>query len=335
MTISELETVARALVASPKGILAMDESGPTIHRRFLALDIPQTAEMRRAYRELIVNAPGLGSYINGAILFDETIRQQTSSRVPFVRVLAEQGVMAGIKVDAGLMDLPNTGGEKVTRGLDDLRERLIEYRALGAQFAKWRAVFTVGGGMPSRRAIDANVHALARYAALCQEQGVVPIVEPEVLHDGEHTAHTLEECYDATERVLHALFFALAEQGVVLEAMILKPSMVVPGASSTEAAGAHDVALATLNCLRRCVPPAVAGVAFLSGGQNAESATSNLREINRLAGASAPWPLTFSFSRAIQQPAMETWRGDASQIAGAQAALINRLQVNMQATLAA
>ena len=322
-----LET-AQALVAGDKGLLAMDESTPTCDRRFAALGIPQTDEARRAYRELIVTTPNLGRCISGAILYDQTIHQETEAGIPFVKVLIDAGIIPGIKVDAGAKDLAGHPGEKVTEGLDGLRERLAQYAQMGARFAKWRAVIAVGNGIPSRGCIEANAQALARYAALCQEAGLVPVVEPEVLMDGDHT---LARCAQITEEVLRAVFGQLAAQGVMLEAMILKPNMVVPGLACGTQPTADEVADATVKCLLRAVPAAVPGIAFLSGGQPSELASARLNAMNVRFKTRAPWALAFSFARAIQQPAMEIWRGEASNVPAAQQALFHRADCNRAA----
>jgi fructose-bisphosphate aldolase class I len=322
-----LET-AQALVAGDKGLLAMDESTPTCNRRFAALGIPQTDEARRAYRELIVTTPNLGRCISGAILFDQTMHQETKSGIPFVKVLLDAGIIPGIKVDAGAKDLAGHPGEKVTEGLDGLRERLAQYAQMGARFAKWRAVIVLGDGIPSRGCIEANAQALARYAALCQEAGLVPVVEPEVLMDGDHT---LARCAQITEEVLRAVFEQLYLQRVTLEGMILKPNMVVPGLACSTRPTVDEVADATVNCLFRAVPAAVPGIAFLSGGQPSELASARLNAMNVRFKARAPWALAFSFARAIQQPAMEIWRSEAANVPAAQQALFHRADCNRAA----
>jgi fructose-bisphosphate aldolase class I len=328
MNAKVLIETARALVADDKGLLAMDESIPTCNKRFATLGIPQTAEERRAYRELIITTPGLGESISGAILCDETIRQQTNSAIPFARAVTDAGMIPGIKVDAGAKDLAGHAGEKVTEGLDGLRERLAEYRQMGARFAKWRAVITVGENIPSRGCIEANAHALARYAALCQEAGLVPVVEPEVLMDGEHT---LERCLAVTEEVLRTVFKQICEQRVMLEGMILKPNMVLPGLACPHQETVVEVADATVKCLLRAVPAAVPGIAFLSGGQPSELATARLNAMNLKHRLRVPWALGFSFARAIQQPAMEIWRGEAANVKAAQRALDHRATCNRAA----
>jgi len=328
MQTQRLIETAKALVAGDKGLLAMDESTPTCNRRFAKLGIPQTAEARRAYRDLIVATPNLGSRISGAILYDETIRQQTNGGVPFAQALEAAGIVPGIKVDAGAKPLAGHPGEQVTEGLDGLRERLTEYAAMGARFAKWRAVIAIGDGLPSRACIAANAHALARYAALCQDGGFVPIVEPEVLMDGDHT---LERCRAVTEEVLHAVFDQLHGQRVLLEGMLLKPNMVLPGADCAEQGSIDEVADATVGCLLRAVPAAVPGIAFLSGGQSAELASARLNAMNRRVSSRAPWALAFSYARAIQQPALDAWRGQAGNVPAAQQALFHRADCNRAA----
>jgi fructose-bisphosphate aldolase class I len=322
-----LET-AQALVAGDKGLLAMDESIPTCNRRFAALGIPQTDEARRAYREMIVTTPNLGRCISGAILFDQTIHQDTKSGIPFVKVLIDAGITPGIKVDAGAKDLAGHPGEKITEGLDGLRDRLAGYAQMGARFAKWRAVIAVGNGIPSRGCIEANAQALARYAALCQEVGLVPVVEPEVLMDGDHT---LARCAQITEEVLRVVFEQLYLQQVMLEGMLLKPNMVVPGLACGTQATVDEVADATVKCLLRAVPAAVPGIAFLSGGQPSELASARLNAMNVRFKTHLPWELAFSFARAIQQPAMEIWRGEATNVPAAQQALFHRADCNRAA----
>ncbi|HEX4329413.1 MAG TPA: class I fructose-bisphosphate aldolase [Burkholderiales bacterium] len=328
MNAQELMQTASTLMAGDKGLLAMDESNPTCNKRFAELGIPQTVEMRQAYREMIVTAPGLGMSISGAILYDETIRQQKRDGTPFADALVAAGIIPGIKLDAGARELANHPGEKVTEGLDGLRERLKEYSAMGARFAKWRAVITIGDGIPSHACIEANAHALARYAALCQEAGLVPIVEPEVLMDGRHT---LAQCAEVTERTLHTVFRQLHGQGVLLEGMLLKPNMVLSALDCPEQAAVAQVAAATVRCLLRTVPAAVPGVAFLSGGQSAQLASAHLNAMHVDFSGRLPWALTFSFARAIQQPAMEIWRGQEANVAAAQKALVHRAACNRAA----
>ena len=319
---------ANKLVADHKGLLAMDESNPTCNKRFAKLDIPQTVEFRRAYRELIVTTPGLGECISGAILYDETIRQQKKDGTPFLKVLTNAGIIPGIKVDTGAKDLAAHPGEKITEGLDGLRDRLKEYFQMGARFAKWRAVIAIGENIPSRSCIEANAHTLARYAALCQEAGLVPIVEPEVLMDG---AHTLEQCRQVTEETLRNVFIQLNCQRVLLEGMILKPNMVLPGLTCHTQESVEEVADATVKTLLRTVPAAVPGIAFLSGGQSAELASARLNAMNVWFKSRMPWALTFSFSRAIQQPALEIWQGKGANVKAAQAALLHRTKCNRAA----
>ncbi len=324
-----LQATAKAMVAKGKGILAMDESTGTCNKRFKKAGIEETVEQRRAYRDLLLTTPGLSSHISGAILYDETIRQNTLSGAPFAQFMEKQGILPGIKVDAGAKELAGHPGEKVTEGLDGLRERFIEYKKMGARFAKWRAVITIGPGIPSHACIQANAHALARYAALAQEADLVPIVEPEVLIDGDHT---LERCYEATRATLRRVFSELAGQGVAFEGMILKASMVISGKSCPKQAGVEDVARETVRCLLNTVPPAVAGVAFLSGGQGTQQATAHLNAMNRM-NKNLPWPLTFSYARALQQPALEAWRGNKENAPQAQKLLLRRAKLNGAATL--
>ncbi len=328
MNMNLLIDTAKALVADDKGVLAMDESNPTCDKRFAKLGIPQTEETRRAYRELIVTTPRLGESISGAILYDETIRQKTNDDTPFAQALIGAGIIPGIKVDMGAKDLAGYPGEKVTEGLDGLRARLAEYFQMGARFAKWRAVIAIGDIIPTHGCIAANAHALARYAALCQEAGLVPIVEPEVLMDGDHT---LARCREVTEDVLHTVFDHLREQRVLLEGMILKPNMVLPGLSCPQQESVDEVADATVNCFLRTVPAAVPGIAFLSGGQLAELASARLNAMNVRFKERMPWALAFSFSRAIQQPALEIWRGEEANARAAQQALAHRAECNKAA----
>ena len=331
MNTQTLIDTATALVADDKGLLAMDESHPTCNKRFAALGIPQTVEARRAWRELIVTTPGLGESISGVILFDETIRQQKMDGTPFIKVVTDAGIIPGIKVDTGAKDFAGHPGEKITEGLDGLRERLAEYFRMGARFAKWRAVIAVGNGttgIPSQGCIEANAHALARYAALCQEAGLVPIVEPEVLMDGEHS---LQRCFDVTEIALRAVFTQLYTQRVELQAMILKPNMVVPGSTCPSQAAVDEVADCTVKCLQRAVPATVPGIAFLSGGQASELATARLNAMNVRYKSQLPWALAFSFARAIQQPALEIWQGQETNVLAAQQALNHRAQCNRAA----
>jgi fructose-bisphosphate aldolase class I len=325
----ELETTARAMVAHGKGILAIDESMGTIKKRFDSVKVENTEENRRAYRELLITAPGGGEFISGMILFDETIRQKTAGGVPFPKVLAEQGIMPGIKVDKGTIDLPGHPGEKVTEGLDGLAARLAEYRGLGARFAKWRAVITIGPGIPTPGCIEANAHALARYAGLCQQAGLVPMVEPEVLMDADNDA---ARCFEVTELTLRALFDQLFRQRVVLEQTILKVNMVVAGKKSPVQASVQEVADLTVKCLLRSVPAALPGIVFLSGGQSAELASAHLNAMNA-AFPGLPWPLSFSYGRALQDPCLKAWGGKAENVAAAQKALLHRERCNSLACL--
>jgi fructose-bisphosphate aldolase, class I len=328
MNTQKLNDTARALVAGDKGLLAMDESNPTCNKRFAALGIPQTEPARRAYRELIVTTPGLAECISGAILFDETIRQKKEDGTPFIKILIDAGIIPGIKVDSGAKDMAGHPGEKITEGLDGLRERLAEYAQMGARFAKWRAVIVINEGIPSRGCIEANAQALARYAALCQEIGLVPIVEPEVLMDGEHD---LERCREVTEEVLRIVFSQLYTQRVLLEGLILKPAMLLPGLACPQQVTVDEVADTTVACFLRAVPAAVPGIAFLSGGQPAVLASARLNAMNVRFKSRMPWALAFSFSRAIQQPALEIWQGKDANCLPAQQALLQRARCNQAA----
>jgi fructose-bisphosphate aldolase class I len=344
---------ATKLVADHKGLLAMDESNPTCNKRFAKLGIPQTVEFRRAYRELILTTPGLEDCISGVILYDETIRQQRKDGTPFLKILADAGIIPGIKVDAGAKDLAAHPGEKITEGLDGLRERLAEYFQMGARFAKWRAVIAIGEDIPTRSCIEANAHALARYAALCQEAGLVPIVEPEVLMDGNHT---LEVCRKVTEEVLRNVFIQLNCQRVLLEGIILKPNMVLPGLTCPAHQEVKEVGVGeqqyqvrladrqpdqeqdidevsniTVKSLWRTVPAAIPGIAFLSGGQSSELASARLNMMNLRFKSQLPWALSFSFARAIQQPALEIWHGQEANVKAAQQALLHRAKCNRAA----
>ncbi|MEO7727561.1 MAG: class I fructose-bisphosphate aldolase [Burkholderiales bacterium] len=323
----ELAATAAAMVAPGKGILAIDESGGTIKKRFDTINIESSEENRRAYRDLLITADGLPQYISGMILYDETIGQATATGVPFPQALKKSGILTGIKVDAGAKALAGAAGEQVTEGLDGLRERLAEYKKQGASFAKWRAVINIDKDIPSQYCIDANVHALARYAALCQEAGIVPIVEPEVIMDG---THTLERCFDVTENTLHALFRALFHQRVRAEHLVLKASMVISGSKCAQQAGVQQVADATVQCLKRTVPAAVPGIVFLSGGQSDEFATAHLNAMNA-SGAQLPWPLSFSYGRALQAPALKAWKGQPASVPAAQKALFLRAKLNSAA----
>jgi fructose-bisphosphate aldolase class I len=318
----ELHKTARAIVADHKGILAADESTGTIKKRFDSIGVESTEENRRFYRQLLFTASGMEEYIGGVILYDETIRQSSDDGTPFAEVLASKGAIPGIKVDTGAQDMALFPGEKVTEGLDGLRGRLEEYRELGARFAKWRAVITIGDGIPTDGCIRANAHALARYAALCQESGLVPIVEPEVLMDADNT---LEVCWEVTTRTLHETFDALYESNVDLQGTLLKPNMVIPGKGSSQQASAERIAQATVDTFLGVVPAAVPGIVFLSGGQSEVQATENLNAINQLGG---PWALSFSYGRALQQAALQAWAGDAATAETAQAAFLHRARMN-------
>lgn len=328
MNLKEIIKTAKTLVADDKGLLAMDESNPTCNKRFAALGIPQNEDTRRAYREMIVNTPGLSESISGAILYDETVRQQKKDGTPFIKAIIDAGIIPGIKVDMSAKDLAGHPGEKITEGLDGLRERLKEYYKMGARFAKWRAVITLGDGIPSRGCIDANAHALARYAALCQEAGMVPVVEPEVLMNGDHS---LDHCFEVTEEVLRTVFKQLYLQRVTLEGIILKPNMVLPGLTCPKQESVDAVADATVDCLLRAVPAAVPGIAFLSGGQSSELASARLNAMNVRFKNRLPWALAFSYARAIQQPAMEIWNGQEANVLIAQQALYHRASCNRAA----
>jgi fructose-bisphosphate aldolase, class I len=330
MNTVELSATARALVAKNRGILAADESTSTIKKRFDTIKLESTEENRRLYREMLFTAPGAEEYISGVIMYDETLRQKTKDGVSFAAYLAQHGMVPGIKVDMGAKPLAAYPGETITEGLDGLRERLAEYHKLGARFAKWRAVIDIGSAIPSGYAIDANAEALARYATLCQEAGIVPIVEPEVLMDG---AHPLERCEEITNVVLDSVFEHLFAARVFLEGMVLKPNMVVPGKKSSQKATPQQVAEATVRTLKRRVPSAVAGIAFLSGGQSPVEATEHLNLMN--AAGPLPWPLTFSYGRALQENALSAWGGKPAGYAGGQKALFVRAKLNGLATVGA
>ena len=327
MTQIDLPQVAARLMADGKGLLAIDESTSTAGKRFAAENIPQTEEMRRRWRELILTAPGLGDAVSGVILFDETIRQKANDGTPFTEVIKRAGIVIGIKVDEGPVDLPGHPGETMTEGLDGLRARLAEYRGMGAEFAKWRGVIHLDAQLPSEACLAANAQSLALYAALCQEAGLVPIVEPEVLMDGDHS---LDRCAEVTGRTLDVVFAHLKQQGVSLEGMLLKPNMVLPGLDHAQQATAEEIADATVACLRQHVPAAVAGIAFLSGGQTGPEATARLNAMHTR-HRSLPWPLTFSFGRAIQEPALHIWHGDDAQRSAAQQALLFRARLDSAA----
>jgi len=320
-----LNEIANSLVTGGKGLLAMDESTGTCNKRFAALGIPETLEARRAYRELILTTPQLGVCISGVILYDETIRQAAKDSTPFLKLISDAGIVAGIKVDKGAKDMAGHAAEKITEGLDGLRERLREYFQMGARFAKWRAVMTINGHGPSWSCTEANADALARYAALCQEAGLVPVVEPELLMAGDHS---LARCGEITEKVLRIVFGKLYEQGVALEGMILKPNMVLPGSACLKQESADQVADATMQCLLRSVPAAVPAIMFLSGGQSPELASARLNALNVRSEDHRPWALSFSFGRALQQPALEIWNGDDKNFTAAQQALAYRAKCN-------
>ncbi len=318
------DTIAQ-LFASNKGLLAMDESNGTCNKRFASAGIPQTVEMRRKYRELLVTTPGLNESIGGAILYDETIRQQTKDGIPFTDILKEAGIILGIKVDTGTKPMAGFPNEKITEGLDGLGERLAEYKIMGVRFAKWRAVITIGDNIPTLACIKANVHALCRYAALCQEADIVPIVEPEVLMTGNHS---IQRCFDVTEQVLKTLFYQLYQYKIDLEGMILKPNMVIAGAKSAHQNTIDEVAAATVNCLLASVPAAMPAIAFLSGGQSPEDAAAHLNAIHTTFNNHLPWIVTFSFARAIQQPALDIWKGLDANVDAAQKLLYSRAKLD-------
>jgi len=318
-----LEEVARAIVQTGKGILAADESSPTIKKRFDSIGVESTEANRRAYRELLFTTQGAEAFISGVILFDETLRQSSAQGTPFSRLLAGKGIIPGIKVDKGAKSLAGFAGDKVTEGLDGLRERLAEYRELGAEFAKWRAVITIGDGIPTRFCLEANAHALARYAAMCQEAGIVPIVEPEVLMDG---GHDIARCRDVTAETLKRVYSALFEHCVYLEGTLLKPNMVISGKACPQQASPEEVAAATLACFRQVVPAAVPGIVFLSGGQSSQQATENLNAMNAM--GPQPWELSFSYGRALQADALKAWKGQSANAAAAQRAFYHRAKCN-------
>ncbi|MCG8433270.1 MAG: fructose-bisphosphate aldolase class I [Gammaproteobacteria bacterium] len=326
MNSDSLYSVARSMVAPGKGILAADESTGTIKKRFDSISTESTEENRRAYRDMLFTTPGAEEFISGVIMYDETLRQKTADGVPFAKYLSDHGVIPGIKVDTGAKPLAGYPDEKVTEGLDGLRDRLKEYYDLGARFAKWRAVIAIGDNMPSGTCIGVNAHALARYAALCQEAEIVPIVEPEVLMDGNHH---IDICEDVTADVLNAVFNELYLQGVELEGIVLKPNMVISGTDCPDQASSQEVAEATVRCLRQHVPAAVPGIAFLSGGQSAEVATEHLSIMNTL--GPLPWELSFSYGRALQQPALKAWAGKSENVKAAQQAFYHRAKCNSAA----
>lgn len=319
---------AKAMVADHKGLVAIDESIPTLNKRFQAAGIPETEEYRRAYREVLITTPGIGDYINGAILFDETVYQKTEAGISFIEVLNQAGIIPGIKLDEGTEDLAGFPKEKVTKGLDDLAERLTAYAKLGIKFAKWRGVILIEGQLPSDACVLSNAHALARYAAACQRAGIVPIVEPEVIMDGNHP---IERCAEVTEQVLRVLFDQLHLLKVDLEGLILKPNMILPGKDSTQQVSINEVARYTAVCLRNVVPAAVSGIAFLSGGQTPLLATKRLNAINLNYKEELPWPVTYSFSRALHQPALEIWKGKPEQVNAAQESFLEQAKANRAA----
>src|SRR5437588_4767193 len=326
MKTENLETIANKLVAPGKGILAADESSGTIEKRLKSINVPSTEENRRMYREILFTTKGAGAFISGVILFDETIRQKSRDGRSFVEVLEQQGIVPGIKVDNGAKAMANFPGEKITEGLDGLRDRLAEYRQLGARFAKWRAVIAIGDGIPTRTCIDANAEALARYAALCQEGDLVPIVEPEVLMDGDHT---IERYFEVTEQTLRSVFNSLPDHRIVLEGMLLKPNMVLSGKDCPQQASVQEVAEATVRCMKHVVPAAVPGLVFLSGGQTDQQATEHLNAMNRM--ENLPWQLSFSYGRALQAPVLKAWKGDTANVSAAQTAFHHRAWCNSKA----
>jgi fructose-bisphosphate aldolase class I len=330
---SELADIAARMVTPGKGILAADESSGTISKRFAQIDVESTEDSRRDYREMLFRSEtAMRKYISGVILFDETLRQNAADGTPLARLIEDAGAILGIKVDAGAKALAGSNGEKITEGLDGLRERLSEYHQLGARFAKWRAVIEIGGGNPSWSCIKSNAHALARYAALCQEVGIVPIVEPEIVMDGPNASHTIEECRRVSQWTLNTVFDELFEANVMLEGMILKPNMIIAGQRAAKQASPEEVAEQTVACLKATVPAAVPGVAFLSGGQGDEQASQHLSLINQIGGS--PWALTFSYGRALQQAALKAWIGKAENVAAAQNAFTHRARMNALATAA-
>ena len=330
MSWNSLPEIANGMVEKGRGILAADESTPTCTKRFDSIGVDSTEANRNAYRDMLFTTSGMEEFISGVILFDETLRQSTlKDGTPFPEYLSNLNVIPGIKVDKGAHSLPGTEGEKVTEGLDGLDARLKEYYELGARFAKWRAVITINESEPSSTCVAANAHALARYAALCQENGIVPIVEPEILMDG---SHTIEDSFVVTEEVLHSVFYELYGQNVLLEGMILKPNMVLSGYKCSEQASVDEVAEMTVTVLKRCVPSAVPGIAFLSGGQSNEDATAHLNSMNRILGNSSPWNLTYSYGRALQASALDTWSGKEENVPAAQDAFYKRAKLNSLAT---
>jgi len=322
MAANELRAIAQSIVADHKGVLAADESTGTIKKRFDSIGVESTEDSRRAYRNLLFTTPGFEEYVGGVIMYDETIRQASDDGTPFAELLASKGVVPGIKVDTGAQDLAGHPGEKVTEGLDGLRARFAEYHALGARFSKWRAVITIGEGIPTDACVHTNAHALARYAALSQEAGIVPIVEPEVLMDAENT---IERCFEVTARTLHVVFYELYRQEVALEGMLLKPNMVISGKQCPTQAPSSEIAELTVDCFLRHVPAMVPGIVFLSGGQSEVEATENLNAINRVGG---PWPLSFSYGRALQASALQAWGGEPDNVDAGQDAFLHRARMN-------
>ena len=330
MSWNSLPEIANAMVEKGRGILAADESTPTCTKRFDSIGVESTEANRNAYRDMLFTSPGMEEFVSGVILFDETLRQSTvKDGILFPEYLSNLNVIPGIKVDKGAHSLPGTEGEKVTEGLDGLGARLKEYYELGARFAKWRAVITIDESEPSGTCVAANAHALARYAALCQENGIVPIVEPEILMDG---THSIEDSFVVTEEVLHTVFYELYGQNVLLEGMILKPNMVLSGYKCSEQASVDEVAEMTVTVLKRCVPSAVPGIAFLSGGQSNENATAHLNAMNQILGNNSPWNLTYSYGRALQSPALDAWRGKEENVTAAQDAFYKRAKLNSLAS---
>ena len=330
MSWNSLPEIANAMVQKGRGILAADESTPTCTKRFDSIGVESTEANRNAYRDMLFSTPGMEEFISGVILFDETLRQSTvKDNTPYPEYLTKLGVIPGIKVDKGAHPLPGSDGEKITEGLDGLDARLKEYFNLGARFSKWRAVITIGESSPSSTCVTANAHALARYAALCQENGLVPIVEPEILMDG---SHTIEDSFVITEEVLHSTFYELYGQDVLSEGMVLKPNMVLSGYECSEKASVEDVAELTVTVLKRCVPSAVPGIAFLSGGQSDEDATAHLNAMNQILGENSPWNLTYSYGRALQAPALKAWGGKEEHVSVAQDAFYKRAKLNSLAT---
>lgn len=328
----KLEDIAQKMVAPGQGILAADESSGTIKKRFDSINVESTEDNRRDYREMLFRASeAMQSHVSGVILFDETLRQKAADGTPLVELISAAGAVPGIKVDKGAQALAGSGVEKVTEGLDGLRDRLAEYHELGARFAKWRSVITIADGCPTWNCIKANAHGLARYAALCQEAKIVPIVEPEVLMDGDHSVHDIDRCYEVTSETLRCTFQELADAGVMLEGMVLKPNMVIAGQKCANQASAAEVAEKTVRCLKSSVPAAVPGIAFLSGGQSDEQATENLSLMNQIGGM--PWALTFSYGRALQAAALKAWSGKSENVAVAQGAFSHRAKMNGLAAL--